>query len=77
MVAEDEAVYAIEEGALADAVRDELDQQGTFQAAPLPRDALPTLPAHLQHMANRPWVVAMQLRWAKQNLQEDQQEKIE
>lgn len=43
----------------------------------LPRDALPILPPHMRHMAARPWVIAMQLRWVKQNLAAEQQEKMQ
>ena len=43
--------------------------------SPRAPDALPSLPAHLQHMADRPWVVALQLRWVKNNLLEDRAEK--
>lgn len=38
-------------------------------------DSLPELPAHLQHMAERPWVMAMQLRWVRANLVEEKLEK--
>ncbi|KAK9797410.1 hypothetical protein WJX73_007341 [Symbiochloris irregularis] len=38
-------------------------------------DSLPKLPAHLQHMAGRPWVMAMQLRWVRANLVEEKLEK--
>ena len=70
--AEDEEIANIQEE--IEWLHDDLELDSHSPRAP---SATPSLPAHLQHMAERPWVAAMQLRWIRDNMIEERTEKRE